>query len=199
MRPVRVSLNTLGHTQWIPIDYIEAWFGVSVAVVLSVDGNLGYDVEHTFDDPRPLTAQEDPDQPNTVSISRIGTVATVTDYGPNQIGHGLTPGDSVIVTGSGSTYLDSQPAVFGKGTVGWTITGTPTTTSYTYTVANSGPLTDNGNARVSRQRIFTDPNLTNLTARAMDNYAYPVTAVRLYIKAYTAGFADLLVLQGYQR
>ncbi len=197
MRPVRISLNALGHTQWVPIDYIESWFGVSVAVVLSFDGNLGYDVEHTFDDPRPQT--DDPYQICTVSISRSGTVATVTDAGPNGIGHGLIPGDSVIVTGSGSTYLDSQPAAFGTGTVGWTITGTPTTTSYTYTVANSGPTSDNGNAKVSRQRVFNEPNLTNLTARASDYYAYPIKAVRLYIKSYTAGFADLLVLQGLPR
>jgi|SRR5208282_4477562 len=194
MRPVRVSLNAIGHTQWIPIDYIESWFGVSIAVVLSVDGNLGYDVEHTFDDPRPQIA--DPYQVSTVSIARSGTTATVTDAGPNGIGHGLIPGDSVIVTGSGSTYLDSQPATFGTGTVGWTLTGVPTTTSYTYTVANSGPTSDNGNATVSRQRVFTDVNLTNLTARAYDNYPYPIKAVRLYIKSWVAGFADLIVLQG---
>src|SRR5208282_2756737 len=197
MRPVRVSLNAIGHTQWIPIDYIESWFGVSIAVVLSVDGNLGYDVEHTFDETRPNT--DDPYQVSTVSIARSGTTATVTDSGPNGIGHGLIPGDSVIVTGSGSTVLDSQPAVYGTGTVGWTITGTPTINSYTYTVANSGPTTDNGNAKVSRQRIFTDVNLTNLTTRAYDSYAYPIKAVRLYIKSYTAGFADLLVLQGLPR
>ena len=49
MRPVRVTMNAAGFSQWVPIDYTEAWFGVGVAVLLSEDGNLTYTVQHTFD------------------------------------------------------------------------------------------------------------------------------------------------------
>ncbi len=191
MRPVRVTLNAAGYSQWVPIDYIEAWFGIGVAVVLSEDGNLTYTVQHTFDsdlvDPGDITS--------LVTISRTTTVATVTDTGPLGIGHGLTTGDSVILRDSGAANLNQPAPLFGKGDVGVTVASTPSTTTWTYTVANSGPTADAGNCHVARWRVFNS-TLAAQTARGAVTYNYPVRAVRLYVSAYTAGFADMIVLQG---
>lgn len=197
MRPVKVTMNAAGYSPWIPIAYNECWFGVGVAVILSEDGNLTYTVQHAFDDP---VLQLDPT--NAVTISRTTTTATVTDNGPLGIGHGLSTGDSVIITGSGSAVLDSPaPALtdgitgISRGIVGWNVASTPTNKTYTYTVANSGPATDGGNAHVARWRVFAS-TLAAQTARGTVTYNYPVRAIRLYISAYSAGFADMIVLQG---
>ena len=192
MRPVRVTLNAAGFSQWVPIDYTEAWFGVGIAVVLSEDGNLTYTVQHTFDSMDPLDYISN----NAVTIARAGAVATVTDTGPLGIGHGLSVGDSVLISSSGSpAVLDSQPPLWGNGTLGWNVATTPTPTTYTYAVANSGPTSDNGNAKAARLRVFPS-TLAAQTARGTVTYNYPVRGIRLYVSAYTAGFVDMLVLQG---
>lgn len=189
MRPVKVTLNALGYSPWVPIDYLAAWFGIGVAVVLSEDANLTYTVQHTFDfDTLAADTQ-------LITISRAGTTATVTDPGPHGVGHGLTTGDSVIIRGSGSAVLDSPPPVFGQGDVGWNVASTPSPTTYTYTVANSGPTTDSGNAKSLRLRVFPS-SLAAQTARGTATYNYPVRSIRLYVSSYTAGFADMMVLQG---
>lgn len=192
-------MNAAGYSPWILIDYTEAWFGVGVYVVLSEDGNLTYTVQYSAD--------FDVIQPGLggtrkVTISRTGTTATVTDLGPYGLGHGLTTGDSVIIKGSGSSTLDSitqiagQGGAFNSGDIGLNIASTPSPTTYTYTVANSGPTADNGNAYVSRFRVFPHGTLAALTARGAGTINYPVRAVRLYVSAYTAGYADMTVLQG---
>lgn len=195
MRPVRVVLNAAGYSQWVPIDYIESWFGVGVAVVLSEDGNLTYSVQHTFDSP---DVNASASGVNSVKISRTTTTATVTDTGLEGIGHGLSTGDSVIISSSGSKYLDSQVPLYGNGIVGWNVASTPSTTTYTYTVQNLGPTADAGNARVDRLRVFTS-TLAAQTTKGTVTYNYPVRAIRLYVSAYTAGFADMTVLQGIGR
>lgn len=192
MRPVKVTLNVAGYSQWIPIDYIESWFGVGVAVILSEDGNLTYSVQHTFD-----SETINPQNPmDMVTISRTTTVATVTDNGPRGIGHGLTTGDNIIISGSGSSVLDSPKPAFGQGDVGWNVASTPSPTTYTYTVANSGPAADAGNTFVARRRVFTHSTLNALTVRQSGSYNYPVRAIRLRVSAYSAGFVDMVVLQG---
>jgi hypothetical protein len=197
MRPVKVTMNAAGFSPWVPIAYNESWFGVGVAVILSEDASLTYTVQHSFDDP---ILQYDPT--NAVTIARSGTTATVTDNGPLGIGHGLSTGDSVIIQSSGSTALDSPGPVLtdgitgiARGTVGWNVASTPTNKTYTYLVANSGPTTDGGNAHVARWRVFAS-TLASQTARGTVTYNYPVRAIRLYISAYSAGFADMIVLQG---
>jgi hypothetical protein len=133
-----------------------------------------------------------------VKISRTTTVATVTDPGPLGWGHGLTTGDSVIVKGSGSPLnLDSPYAPAPQlGDMGYTVASTPSTTTYTYTVANSGATADTGNAHVTRLRVFPHAALAAQTTRQNGSINNPVKAVRLYISAWVAGFADLLILQG---
>lgn len=48
MRPTSVSRTGTGASAWIPVDYAQSAFSLSVAVVVS--GTVTYDVEHTFDD-----------------------------------------------------------------------------------------------------------------------------------------------------
>lgn len=197
MRPVRVTLNAAGYSQWVPIDYIESWFGVGLGVALSEDGNLTYSVQFTFDDPRIDTS----DSTSLVTISRTTTVATVTDSGPLGIGHGLTTGDSVLIKGSGSANLDSAVgaggvAPFGQGDIGLNVASTPSISTFTYAVANSGATADGGNAHIARMRVFNHFTIATQTTRQNGSLNYPVKAVRLYVSLYTAGFADLTILQG---
>jgi hypothetical protein len=48
MRPSSVSRTGTGSSAWIPVDFAQASFNLSVAVV--VNGTVTYDIEHTFDD-----------------------------------------------------------------------------------------------------------------------------------------------------
>jgi hypothetical protein len=47
MRPQVISLTGTGTTAWIPLDYKQNPFNVSIAAV--VNGTITYDIEHTFD------------------------------------------------------------------------------------------------------------------------------------------------------
>ena len=203
MRPVKVTVNAVGYSAWIPIAYNESWFGIGVAVIVPVSATGTYTVQHTFDDPSYAMQL---DGSNTITIARVTTTATVTDFGPNGLGHGLSVGDSVVVSGSGSpTILDSQPpavgdplAGVGRGIVGWNVASVPSSTTYTYTVANSGPASDGGNAHVCRMRVFNS-TLSAQTASGTVTYNYPVRAIRLSVSALSAGFIDMIVLQGVGR
>ena len=200
MRPIDIAMNATGYSPWIPIDYVEAWFGVSVGVLLSEDASgITYTVQFTLDQVSLETYQNDT---YPVTISRSGTTATVTDKGPYGIGHGLSTNDSVIIKGTGSTNLDSPVAVktstpYGVGDIGVTVlAGGLTSTAYTYTVANSGNTADQGQVQVARLRVFNHATLASLTSRNNGSFNYPIRALRLYVSAYSAGFAVMRVLQG---
>ena len=179
MRPASISIGANGNTQWIPIDYTQNAFGLSVAVTLSSTGNLTWTVQHTFDD-----FSQDSTRP--ITIARSGTTATVTDTG-----HGLNTNDNVIIAGSGSSNLDTANA---------TITVTDDNT-YTYTVGNTGATADTGQALVKSFRVFNSDSsgLVAQTTRKDGSYSSPITGVRLKVASYTAGKATLSVLQGQGR
>jgi hypothetical protein len=195
MRPVRVTVNAVGNSQWIPLDYLQNAFAVALAIIpwSTVTGTPSYTVQHTFDDLAPQGLQSNPQ----ISISRSGTTATVTDLGPDGLGHGLSTNDNVIITQTGSTNLDTpKTSVTGEnGDLGADITVTGNTT-YTYTVANSGPTTATG--RVVRLRVFNngDSRLVTASTRVDGNYAFPPRACRLKVTTQAAGAVDFLVLQG---
>ena len=199
MRPIELAMNATGYSQWVPLDYQESWFGTSLGVTFSEDtSGITAAVQFTLDEPSLKVVQNNP---FPVTISRTTTVATVTDSGQYGLGHGLLTNDSVIVKGTGSSNLDSPYASltaspYGTGDIGVTVASTPTATSWTYTVANSGATVDQGNVQVARLRVFTHALLTALTSRANGSLNYPVRAVRLYVSAYTAGFVTLRILQG---
>jgi hypothetical protein len=192
MRPVRVVLNAAGYSQWVPVAYNESWFGTTVAVVLSENASLTYSVQYTCDF---MQANYTPLY-GPISVARVTTTATVTDVGPYGLGHGLTTGDNVIIKGTNTTNLDSPSPTYGTGDLGWQIASTPSTTTYTYTVANSGATASVGSPTVARLRVFTHATLAAQTTRQVGSLNYPVRAVRLYISTYSAGYADMTILQG---
>jgi hypothetical protein len=128
-----------------------------------------------------------------ISLSRVGTVATVTDTGPYGLGHGLATSDSVIISGAGAPF-DTPFTSIGNGELGASITVT-SDTQYTYTVANSGP-TLSMTGKVIGLRVFPHASLAAVSTRADGNYFEPVRAIRLNVSALTAGSVDLVVLQG---
>jgi len=77
MRPIRITVNAAKNSQWVPIDYIAAWFGVGLGVIpWSTASGLSATVQHTFDDIGLPAISTD-----IVTISRTTTTATVTDKG----------------------------------------------------------------------------------------------------------------------
>lgn len=50
MTPQVISLSALGSTAWIPVDYKQNPFNISIACVVSNTPNLTYQVEYTLDD-----------------------------------------------------------------------------------------------------------------------------------------------------
>lgn len=193
MRPVRVTLTAAGVSPWIPLNRLQNSFAVALACIPSYNANLTYSVQHTFDE---VTWQD----AHSISISRSGTTATVTDTGPAGLGHGLSTNDSVIIKGSGSGNLDSPTAAFASGATGdqgvtITVTGVNT---YTYTVANSGATADGGSAKALGLRVYNCDlaTLVGATTRLDGNYAFPPTAIRMNITSFTAGTLDMLVNQG---
>lgn len=187
MRPVRVSVNAAGTSQWIPVDYLQVAFGIGLGVIPSEDAaTVSYTVQHTFDSMVSPTRQ--------VSWTRVTTTMTVTDTGPAGLGHGLSTGDSVILKGSGTASLDSPMAAIGMGDLGWTVASTPSSITYTVTVTNAGPAA--GVAVATNLRVFDHSTLAAASTRQDGYYAFPPTAVRLKLSTLAAGFVDLYLIQG---
>ena len=175
MRPTSVKVSAAGNSAWVPINEIQAMFGIGIGVSLTSGANLTYKVQHTFDDPLGR---------RTVGLTRAGTVATVVDTA-----HGLSVSDSIIVTGSGSANLDGT----------YDIASIVDANTYTYTVANTGITTASDNTYVVSFRVWDHVSLTGLTARNDGNYAFPIQAVRLRLTAYVSGTAEMVVLQAIGR
>lgn len=199
MRPVYVALNAIASSPWIPLDRQQDCFNVGIQVSLSEDASaITYSVQATCD---PMGDE----YLIPCSIARAAGVATVTTL----FQHGLNVGDAVIVTGSGSAALDSQPFVqsnllppfysnSGQATP-WNVATAPTPTTFTYAVANSGPLADAGVTKLRIYRVAPVPNLSALSAKAFQPLIIPATALRLVVTALTAGFAQMGVIQGIGR
>src|SRR5438105_13323018 len=93
--PAKIFLSAVGNSPFIPLDYIQHPFQVTIAGLLSSTGNLTWSVQYTYDE-----MNKDTSEP--IAIARTGTTATVT-----WTDHGMVTGDSVIITDSGSSNLDS--------------------------------------------------------------------------------------------
>src|SRR5579863_3901089 len=100
MRPIRIAVNAANlESQWVPTEYIAAPFGIGLGFEPSTDAaTVSGTVQHTFDDLDYLTAGR------IVTATRVTTTATVTDTGPDGLGHGLVTGDSIIVQGCGAPF-----------------------------------------------------------------------------------------------
>lgn len=167
-----VSLSAAGKTSWIPVNWKSQSFGIAVAVDLDSAGSLTYSVEHTLDN---LYEKIYP-----ASGTHSGTTATINTVAA----HDLNVGDWIQVVGGGTLY-DGE----------YSIASVPSTTSFTYTTAGSGATNMTDGAWFNRARVFTHEFLAAATTSDDGNYAFPISAVRLNVTAYTAGKATLIVRQ----
>jgi hypothetical protein len=175
MKLTTVSLSAVGVSPWIPLDYRQNPFSVSLAVDLdSAASGITYEVQHTLDN---LGKKVNP-----ITITRSGTTVTVVYLTP----HGLNVNDSIVVEGSGVTGMDGT---FNVASVG-------STTSLTYTSGTSGAATGNSDTSTVLLRVFPHEFLTGKTTSDDGNYGFPVMACRLSVSAHSAGSATLLVIQG---
>lgn len=170
MRPVRVRLAAAGRSPWIPINRYATSISIALGLMFSSNKNLTAAVEYTLD---PLERQD-------CNITRSTTTATLV-----LTNHGLSVGDSVVVSETQSTSLDGTYAV----------ASVVDQNTITYTVANSGATVAIG-AKVVPLRVMTHPVLTGITANTDSNFSAPPTACRLAVTAYTAGYVDLDVISG---
>lgn len=190
------TLAAAASSPWIIPNPLLHSAVLGVALTFTSNANLTCSIQHTFDDPTV--------SPRNVSITRVGTVATIND--PN---HGLNVGDNVqifsdpsgtfgpVPPGAGYPFTASASAV----PVGYDIVGITDQNNYTITVPNSGSL---GPVTCTLQsfRVFNadDARLVGVTGtppgRVDGNYAAPVMAVRLKVTAYTAGSVTLTANQG---
>jgi hypothetical protein len=169
----------IGFGPAIPVDYRSVPFAIGVIGVLSSGAVLTWGLQHTFDDPGP-------DGALPVGYSQVTNTITVTDT--RQVngvtGHGLSVADSVYLNGIAATPDgDYQVASVVSATQ--------------YTVASAVSQTVTGQATAHNFRWDTHVSLTGQTTRADGNYAFPVRALRLNVSAYTSGYIDLIVLQGW--
>ena len=170
MRPVRVRLAAAGVSAWIPINRYATSIAIALGLIFSSNKNLTAAVQYTLD---PLEAQD-------CNITRSTTTATL-----KLTNHGLSVGDSVVVSETQSTSLDGT----------YPVAGVTDQNTITYTVANSG-ATEAIAAKVIPLRVMTHPVLTGITANTDSNFSAPPTACRLAVTSYTAGYVDLDVVSG---
>lgn len=173
MRPVTVRQSAAGFTQWVVLDRYTKGFVVGLAVRYSSNGNMTYSVEHTFDNVlAPFYASG--------AITRSGTTCTIP-----YTNHGLAVNDYVGIRGGGSPF-DGDYAV----------ASVVDQNNVTVTVANSGPTFAAQGAQIIIGRVYQHDILNAKTVGDDGNYIAPPVACRLNVTAYTAGYADLIVVQG---
>lgn len=174
MLPAQIRLTAVGPSNWIPVNRLQSKFNLALAGWIDDGSTLTWEVQHTL-------SGLDSSRERQVTISRSTTTATVTD--PN---HGLDVGDSVIVEGSGTSNLDGTREVV----------SIVDANSYTYTVANTGPTASAVGTRAKNLKVFIHSTLTGQAGNADGNYAFPPTAVRFYVTAYTSGALNAQIVQG---
>lgn len=177
MRPVYVTMSAQGNSAWVRLNDLQIAFTVGLAVIPSSGASLTATVQHTFDDPSI-------DRRHAVSIARVTTTATVTDAN-----HGLSVGDSAVITGSGDANLDGDREVI-------TVVDA---NNYTYTVANTGAAASGPSVMAANFRVFPHATLAALAARADGNYAFPPQACRLRLPTFVSGRCELIIVQGMGR
>lgn len=173
MRPVTQRLSAAGFSPWVVLDRYVRGFTVGLGVNLSSNANLTYSVQHTFDN---VLVEEVLSTP----ITRVTTTATLT-----KTNHGLSVGDFIQIAGGGAPF-DGQ---FSVATV-------PNQNTVTYTVLNSGAASSSPDARAVLARVMNHDILNGKTASDDGNYIAPPVACRFIITTFSAGYADLTVVQG---
>lgn len=196
MRPVLAVVTAPGTSQWIPVNYVSAWFGLAAAILPDAAvATIAASLQYTYDELGTVADNQDFTGTRTVSWTRSGTTLTITDTGPFGLGHGLSNNDSVILQATGSSNLNSPQATAPqRGDLGWTVTVTGPTT-YTATVTNAGGVAGTGKA--TALRVHTSTTITAATNVRSDGFIQtPVQAVRLTVGTLTGGNVSLRVTQG---
>ena len=177
MRPIILSASAAGNSPWAPISYLQNAFAIGLAGIPTSGASLTYTVQHTFDDLEKFVP---------VSVSRTGTVATVTDND-----HRLSVGDSVTLTGTGDPNLEGT----------YDVASIVDANTYTYTVANTGAAASIPGSQAVHMRVFNfdDASFVGASTRVDGNYAFPIRAIRLKVNTYNSGKVDLVILQGMGR
>ena len=190
MRLSPVILSAAGDSGWIvPGPLLLTPAGLGLALTFSSNANLTAAVQYTYDD----TAQD----LRQVTITRVGTVATVNDPA-----HNLNVNDNVQISQDSSGTFGPVQTPAGGPVVppsSYDIATIVDQNNYTITVPNSGslgPVT----ALLQSFRVFTHPTLGNQTgnppARIDGGFNWQIGAYRMKVSAYTAGTATLSGQQG---
>lgn len=168
-----VRLSAAGFSDWIGVDFrvAQASFAIGLGVKLSSNGNLTYSVQHTMDNIY--------DASTSWSAARTTTTGTIT-----KTNHGLSVDDWVLFEAA---------APFNAA---YSVVSVTDQNTFVVTVANSGATAVVwGNNQIHTGRLFNHENLVAQTTSGDGNYAFPPRAIRLIVTTYTAGYADLTVLQ----
>lgn len=183
--PVKQTIaGAPGISPWLVLDYLARPFNVGLFASLSEDASVAatYSIEYTPDNPNQTKGTRN----NVVSLTRAGTVATLTWANA----HGLVTGDAAKVYNSGDANLDGDVQV----------ASTPSPTSITYTVANTGATVGSAYTEAIGLRVFALPAaLTAATTRQSADLVTPCWAVRLHVTALSAGSITLEAVQGHAR
>lgn len=178
-----VLIAANGVTPWIPVIDDQIDTGISLGGYLSYNGSLTWGVQYGFDNLQYRRA---------VSGTQTTTTVTINDTGPptgqnpqlSGAGHGLSVGDSVVVSESG-IGVDGVYAVVAVNSL----------TQYTITVVPSQTATLSPLTKVASIRVFNHATMTALVARASGTIIAPCSAVRAVVSSYVAGNLELQVLQ----
>jgi hypothetical protein len=183
--PIKATITGApGVSPWLPVDYVQTNFNLGLFASLSEDASAAatYSVEYTPDNPN----QGKTTRNNLLSLIRVAAVATIVFANP----HGLLANDAVKVFNSGDPNLDGDQ----------TVVSTPTPTSLTYAVGNTGALIGTPYTEAIALRVFPlQAALTAATTRQSASLTTPCMAVRLHVTALTAGSITLEVVQGLAR
>jgi hypothetical protein len=184
MRPVIKTTGATGPSGWVPIDYLQASFGIGFRCTIggATGPSMTYKVQHAFSSCVPDTE---------IVITRSTTTATLVFKAINGadgaawVNHGLSTSDWIEVWGAGAP-LDGTYAVA-------SVTDSRT---ITYTVANSGVAANTAGSSVQRLFVGDHPVVTGLTSSSDGNYAFPPNRVRTNITTYGSGSLTLSLNQG---
>lgn len=177
-----VTLGAAGDSQWIPLNpLLVDPESVGLGLTFSYDANLTASVQYTYDDPTQST--------RTVTITRVGAVATVNDPG-----HNLNANDSITVYSDPTGTFGPIQATPQTPPVNWDIAAITDANNYTVAVPNAGSLGPDI-CQIQSFRVFTHPTMGNQVgippARIDGGFQWQVGAYRLKVSGYTAGKATL--------
>jgi hypothetical protein len=161
----------------VPLDYLEAGFGVGYICQVQQGASLTYKVQHGYLLGEPISL---------ANLTRSTTTATATwrvgstDYTAS---HGLQSGDCVLMSGYGAPFDGVFTITSSSGTV------------FTFTVANSGP-TSSTTGYCQRVNVIDDPVIGGTGASMESNIGFPCWAIRLNATAWASGEVSMAIYQG---